>query len=118
MLFPINPLTLARSRVAVTPSHAKNDSTDAQPQLEVLVKHRDKLKPLNPESPQMRALEQLVRHRRRLVDDKVRISNRLTSALKSYFPQLRRIRGESRCYSRECRQIRDRRRLYRSGKRR
>jgi hypothetical protein len=36
----------------------------------------------------MRALSQLVEHRRRLVADRVRITNRLTSALKTYFPQV------------------------------
>ena len=36
----------------------------------------------------MRALEQLVEHRRRVVGDKVRITNRLTSTLKNYFPQV------------------------------
>jgi transposase len=35
----------------------------------------------------MRALEQLVEMRRRLVDDQTRITNRITSALKNYFPQ-------------------------------
>jgi hypothetical protein len=44
-------LTLVRYREAFTPSHAKEDPTDAALQLEVLIKHRDKLKPLNPESP-------------------------------------------------------------------
>ena len=43
--------------------------------------------PLNPQSPQMRALEQLNEHRRCLVDDQTRITNRLTSALKNYYPQ-------------------------------
>ena len=36
----------------------------------------------------MRTLEQLVEHRRRLVGDKVRITNRLSSTLKNYFPQV------------------------------
>jgi hypothetical protein len=35
----------------------------------------------------MRTLQQLVEQRRDLVDDKVRLSNRLTYALKQYFPQ-------------------------------
>ncbi len=35
----------------------------------------------------MRALQQLVASRRRLVGDKGRITNRLTSALKNYYPQ-------------------------------
>src|SRR6266849_2124425 len=86
ILFPLNPLTLARYREAFTPSRAKDDPTDAELQLELLLTHRDKLRPLNPQSPTMRALAQLVEHRRRVVGDKVRITNRLTSTLKNYFP--------------------------------
>src|SRR4030095_8319853 len=88
VLFPINPLTLARYREAFTPRRAKDDPTDAELQLELLLTHRDKLQPLNPQSPTMRALEQLVAHRRRVVGDKVRITNRLTRTLKNYFPQV------------------------------
>jgi transposase len=88
VLFPVNPLTLARYREAFTPSHAKDDPSDAELQLELLLTHRDKLKPLNPQSTAIRALEQLVEHRRRLVGDKVRLTNRLTSALKNYFPHV------------------------------
>ena len=88
VLFPVNPLTLARYREAFTPSHAKDDPTDAELQLELLLKHRDKRKPLQPQSPALRALAQLVEHRRRLVSDKVRLTNRLTSTLKNYFPQV------------------------------
>lgn len=88
ILFPLNPLTLARYREAFTPSRAKDDPTDAELQLELLLTHRDKLQPLNPHSPAMRALEQFVEHRRRVVGDKVRITNRLTSTLKNYFPQV------------------------------
>jgi len=88
VLFPINPLTLARYREAFTPSRAKDDPTDAALQLALLRTHRDKLQPLNPQSPTMRALAQLVEHRRRLVGDKVRLTNRLTSTLKNYFPQV------------------------------
>jgi transposase len=68
VLFPVNP------------------PTDAELQVELLLKHRDKLTPLVPQSPTMRALAQLVEHRRRLVGDKVRRTNRLTSALNNYFP--------------------------------
>jgi transposase len=88
VLFPVNPLTLARYREAFTPSHAKDDPPDAELQLELLLTHRDKLQPLTPQSPAIRALEQLVQHRRRLVGDKVRLTNRLTSALKNDFPHV------------------------------
>ncbi|MFT4714347.1 MAG: hypothetical protein ACI9LY_003871 [Arenicella sp.] len=36
----------------------------------------------------MRALSTLTEHRRKLVDDKVRITNRIRSALKQYYPQV------------------------------
>src|SRR5712692_1838488 len=88
VLFPINPLTLARYREAFTPSRATDDPTDAALQLELLLTHRDKLQPLKPQSPAMRALAQLVEHRRRVVNDRVRITNRLTSTLKNYFPHV------------------------------
>src|SRR5439155_7471218 len=88
VLFPVNPLTVAKYREAFTPSRAKDDPTDAELQVELLLKHRDKLTALSPQSPTMRALAQLVEHRRRLVGDKVRLTNRLTSALKNYFPQV------------------------------
>jgi len=90
VLFPVNPLTVAKYREAFTPSRAKDDPTDAELQVEILLKHREKLTPLSPESPTMRALAQLVEHRRRLVGDKVRLTNRLTSALKNYFPHVLR----------------------------
>src|SRR6266446_3280541 len=88
VLFPVNPLTVATYREAFTPSRAKDDPTDAELQVEILLKHRDKLTPLSPQSSSMRALAQLVESRRRLVGDKVRLTNRLTSALKNYFPQV------------------------------
>jgi transposase len=88
VLFPVNPLTVAKYREAFTLSRAKDDPTDAELQVELLLKHRDKLKPLQPQSPAMRALTQLVEHRQRLVGDKVRLTNRLTSALKNYFPHV------------------------------
>ena len=86
VLFLVNPLTLARSRDAFTPSRAKDDPTDAELQLELLCIHRDQLQPLTPQSPTMRALEQLVEPRRRVVGDKVRLTNRLPRTLKNSFP--------------------------------
>ena len=88
VLFPGNPATLAKYREAFTPRHAKDDPTDAALQLELLLKHRDKLQPLIPQSAAMRALEQLVEHRRRLVGDTVRLTNRLTRTLKNSFPHV------------------------------
>ena len=46
VLFPVNPAILAKYRQAFTPSQAKDDPTDAELQLELLLRHRDKLKRL------------------------------------------------------------------------
>ena len=77
VIFPVNPSTLVRHRRAFTPSRAKDDPTDAAIALELLVRHREKLKPLRHESPNMRALRRLVEARRDLVQDRVRLTNRL-----------------------------------------
>ena len=87
VLFPVNPNLLAKYREAFTPSRAKDDPTDAELALELLIRHREALSCLTPQSAPMRALLQLVSDRRRLVHDKVRLSNRLTNTLKNYFPQ-------------------------------
>jgi transposase len=87
VLFPVNPTMLANYRETFTPSGAKDDPTDAQLGLELLLRHPEALKGLKPQSPSMRCLVQLVHDRRRLVSDKVRITNRLSNALKNYFPQ-------------------------------
>jgi len=88
VVFPVNPQTLAKYRQAWHPSGAKDDPTDAELALEVLHKHRDKLKKLSLQSAGMRALQRLVEDRRRMVDERVRLSNRIVAALKDYFPQV------------------------------
>jgi transposase len=88
VLFPVHPATLAKYRQAFAPSRAKADPTDAQLALELLLRYRAKLKPLAPQSVPMRMLLRLVEQRRRLVGDQNRISNRLTDALKQYFPDV------------------------------
>jgi hypothetical protein len=45
VLYPINPRILAKFREALTPSGKKDDPTDAQLLLELVRKHREKLKP-------------------------------------------------------------------------
>jgi len=82
VIFPVNPSTLAKYREAFTPSRAKDDPTDAELALDLLVRHPDHFTPLKPQSVEMRTLVCLVEQRRNLVNDKTRITNRLRSALK------------------------------------
>ena len=86
VLFPINPLTLAKYREAFTPSRAKDDPTDAELALDLLMRHPERFTPLRPQSVQMRTLLSLTEHRRELVGDKTRFTNRLTNTLKQYYP--------------------------------
>lgn len=87
VIYPINPSTLAKYREAFTPSKAKDDPTDAEFAIDLLLHHPDRFKPLHPQSLAMRTLTSLVEQRRSLVNDKIRITNRLRSALKHYYPQ-------------------------------
>jgi len=88
VLFPINPRTVANYRKAFQPSRAKSDPVDARLLVELMPKHPDKLERWVAGCPQTRALRQWVESRRMLVGEKVRLTNRITASLKSYFPQV------------------------------
>ena len=88
VLFPVNPATLAKYRKAFYVSGAKDDPLDAQLALELLLTHPEKLSRLQPQEPAMRILQQLVEQRRALIGDAGRLTNRITWALKQYFPQV------------------------------
>ncbi len=87
VIFPIDPTTLANYRKTFTPSGAKDDPTDAELALDLLLCHPDHFQPLQPQSVEMRTLMTLVEQRRRLMNDRVRLTNRLRNALKQYYPQ-------------------------------
>jgi transposase len=87
-LFPVNPSTVAKYRKAFSNSGAKNDPGDATIITEILSLHMDKLTAIRPESSDIRALAQLVEYRRKLVQDRVDLSNRITATLKNYYPQV------------------------------
>ncbi len=86
-IFPIAPSTLAKYREAFSPSRAKDDPTDAELALDLILRHPERFKPLKPQSAEMRTLVALVEQRRRLVQERIRITNRLRNTLKQYYPQ-------------------------------
>lgn len=88
VIFPVNPSTLARYREAFQPSRAKDDPTDAELAVDLIIRHHERFKPLQPQSVEIRMLVSLVEQRRHLVADKIRITNRLRVALKQYYPQM------------------------------
>src|SRR5262245_21390671 len=93
-LYPINPITLKKYREAFVTSRAKDDGQDAQYLAELLWQHADQLQAWAPEDSQTRTVQQLVYHRRAVVDERTALSNRLKSLLKQYFPQALSLCGE------------------------
>ena len=93
-LFPINPITLQKFREAFVTSRAKDDTQDAFYLAELLLTHPDKLKAWAPEDPPTRALQQMVFHRRSVIDERTGLTNRLQALLKQYFPQALVLCGE------------------------
>jgi transposase len=90
VLFPVHPTTAARYRQTFCPSGAKADPSDTASLLDLLIRHRERLRPLQPDTVETRLLHFLVEERRRTVEEKTRQSNRLTDCLKMYFPQILR----------------------------
>ncbi len=93
-LYAINPVTLQKFREAFVTSRAKDDGKDAQYLAELLLTHHDKLKPWQPDDSQTRQLQQLVLHRRAVIDERTGLTNRLQALLKQYFPQALDLCGE------------------------
>jgi transposase len=93
-LYPVNPLTLQKFREAFVTSRAKDDAQDAYYLAQLLLAHPDKLRPWAPEDTPTRALQQLVAHRRAVVDERTGLTNRLQGLLKQYFPQALNLCGE------------------------
>jgi len=94
VLFPINPMTLARYREAFTPSRAKDDPTDADFLCELVALHREQLKAWQPDDVCTRKLRHLTQARRRSVNMRTRFSNQLKALLKGYFPQALELCGD------------------------
>ena len=86
-LYPVNPQNLAQFRKAFYPSGAKDDPQDALLLLEMLEKHRDRLRVWVPDDASTRCLRLLAENRRKLVNRRTALTNQLTSLLKESFPQ-------------------------------
>ena len=86
VLYPINPKQAARYREALYPSGPKTDPIDAHLLARFVQGHKDHLKPLRQDSPLTRKLDALARGRRKLVEQRKQEQQRLSGALKAYFP--------------------------------
>lgn len=93
-LFPVNPKALARYREAFCVSGSKDDPSDADLLREMVSMHRDRLRPWKPEDEITRTVAVLTEARRKAVDERTRLTNRLRSELKTFFPQALELTGK------------------------
>ena len=94
VLYPVPPKTLADYRKAFFSSGAKSDPEDADLLLELVRCHADRLRAWQPDDTRTRQIQMLSEQRRKLVDDRTRLTNRLTTWLKASFPQALEWAGE------------------------
>src|SRR5262245_55879437 len=87
-IFPVPSTMTAKMREALYPSGAKDDPRDADLLRDILGQHRDKLHRLSPDDETTRRVQNLVEERRKLTAERTAQSNRFTSYLKIYFPQM------------------------------
>ena len=78
-LFPVNPKSLARFREAFASSGAKGDPSDADYLREFVAVHHNRLRPWLPDDEQTRTISFLAQGRRKTVDERTRLTNRLRS---------------------------------------
>src|ERR1043165_1648580 len=76
VLFPVHPTTAARYRETFAPS---GDPSDTDSLLDLLLRHRERLRPLQPDTVETRLLHFLVEERRQMVDEKTRQGHRLAA---------------------------------------
>jgi transposase len=86
-LYPVNPATVAKLREAFRPSGAKDDPSDADLLLDILISHRRHLRVWIPDDALTRSIQLLTEDRRHVVDERTALTNQLTAVLKTYFPQ-------------------------------
>lgn len=93
-LHPIHPITLQKYREAFVTSRAKDDTKDAEYLADLLLTHQAQLPVWAPQDSATRAVQQLVLHRRAVVEERTGLTNRLIALLKQYYPQALALCGE------------------------
>jgi transposase len=82
-----NPTAISSYRKSRKPSKAKSDQADAQLIADYVREHHKSLRAIQIPEETVRELSLLLEDRDKLIQQKVKFSNQLTSTLKEYFPQ-------------------------------
>ena len=91
VLYPINPKQLSRYRDALHPSGGKDDPGDAKLLAQFLKLHAQQLRPWKPDSQATRKLARYSEIRRKIVEERKRLTLQLSSLLKQYFPLVKEL---------------------------
>ncbi len=86
-IYALNPSATWAFRQSLTVSHARTDQSDALHQALFILHHRAELTAWQPLPAVVVVLDRLTQGRRKLVEQRIRLTNRLQAALKRYFPQ-------------------------------
>jgi transposase len=93
-IYALNPSSIWAYRQSLVVSRARNDESDARHQALYVAKHLAELKPWTPPPERAATLDRLCRCRRRQVDSRTALTNRLQAVLKRYFPQALELLNE------------------------
>ena len=102
-LFLVNPILISNFRDSFHTARPKDDKKDAGSIALFLLERYRKLEPWRPASAQIRQLRSYLAHRRMLVDQVTETTNRLTAALKLYYPQALELSGKKLAAPLACR---------------
>lgn len=87
IIYALNPSATWAYRQSLVVSRARTDRSDAYHQALYILNHRRELKPWAPVPEQVEQLDRLCQGRRKLVDTRTGLTNRLQAVLKRYYPQ-------------------------------
>ncbi|MFD7159044.1 IS110 family transposase [Kribbella sp. NPDC059898] len=85
-VFAINPLAVSRYRDRYRSSRGKSDAFDAMVLANIMRTDRDAHRPLPTDSVGVQALQVLTRAQQDVIWDKITLTNRIRSLLKTFFP--------------------------------
>jgi transposase len=86
-IYALNPSATWAYRQSLVVSHARTDRSDAYHQALYILHHRAELTPWTPVPDKVEQLDRLCQGRRKLVNQRTGLTNRLQAVLKRYYPQ-------------------------------
>ena len=93
-ILPLNPSAIWAYRQSLTVSRAHTDASDARDIARFVALHAAQLPPWRAPDPALRQLDCLGQARRKWVDQRTAVTNRLQALLKRYYPQALQLMHE------------------------